>query len=46
MNVLEALWCCFDTIAGHGIPFRGFGITLIGHTHTHTHTHGMTPLDE
>jgi hypothetical protein len=41
MIELEVLWRYFDTIAGHGLPFRGFGITLIGHT-----TLGKTPLDE
>jgi hypothetical protein len=50
MNALEMLWRCFDTIAGHSLPFRGFGITPTGHTYTHTHTHtlslGMTPVDE
>jgi len=44
MSALEMLWLCFDTIAGHGLLFRGFGITLIGHTHTHTLI--MTPVDE
>jgi len=30
-----------ETIPGYGLPFRGFAITLIGHT-----TLGMIPLDE
>jgi hypothetical protein len=42
--ILEAtppfLWR-FDTIEGHGLPWRGFAITFIGHT-----TLGRTPLDE
>jgi len=37
---LFCLWR-FDPFPGHGLPLRGFAITLTGHT-----TVGRTPLDE
>ena len=44
-GLIKILLVCFlwrfDSIPGNGIPLRGFGITVTGHT-----TLGRIPLDE
>jgi len=40
-NICNSFLWFFDPIPGHGLPLRGFAITLTGHT-----TLGRTPLDE